>query len=150
MHHLLHLDLTGFDPKGRAPETRAKREMIAGGRSHAEKWVEAVTKAPDEMLNLPSQTMDPKQRMKYKLYTINELVGFARAHQSDERNFITEATLGKALAKFKFQKVQSSEDGRLHLPQGFLAVWVMRDAGRLLKVADPAKLREEYLKERAK
>src|SRR5258708_9135522 len=41
MYHLLNLSLTGFDPHGRAPETRAKRETIAGGRSHAVKWVEA-------------------------------------------------------------------------------------------------------------
>ena len=148
MYHLLHLDLAGFDPKGRAPETRAKREMIAGGRSYVESWVESVTQAPLETLNMSARNFDPKTRTAFKLYTISELVGFAKSHQTEEKGFVSDKTLGKALAKFKFKKVQSSEDGRLHLPQGFQAVWVMRDADRLLKVVDPTKLRDEYLKER--
>jgi hypothetical protein len=151
MYHMLHLDLEGFNPTTRPPDTRAKLEMIAGGRSHVEVWAEAVTQAPDEMLRRREvKTLEQmsKPAPAYNLYTISELAEIARSHQSDEKTYITEATLGKALAKFKFSKVRCSADGRIPLLGSLQAVWVMRDAKRLLKVTDPAKIRAEYQKER--
>lgn len=39
MHHLQHLDLTGFLPKGNAPMTKAKLEMIYHSKSDLERWL---------------------------------------------------------------------------------------------------------------
>lgn len=39
MHHLLHVDLTGFDPKGHAPATKAKLEMIEQSKTETERFV---------------------------------------------------------------------------------------------------------------
>ena len=39
MHHLLHVDLTGFDPKGHAPETKAKLDMIEHSKTEKERFV---------------------------------------------------------------------------------------------------------------
>jgi putative DNA primase/helicase len=39
LHHLLHVDLAGFDPKGHAPETKAKLEMIEQGKTETERFV---------------------------------------------------------------------------------------------------------------
>lgn len=38
LHHLLHLDISGFDPKGRAPVTQSKKDMIEASRSDLERW----------------------------------------------------------------------------------------------------------------
>lgn len=38
LHHLLHLDLDGFNPRARAPMTSAKEDMIAAGRSSLDEF----------------------------------------------------------------------------------------------------------------
>lgn len=38
LHYLQTVDLTGFDPKGRAPVTNSKREMIEASRSDLDRW----------------------------------------------------------------------------------------------------------------
>ena len=38
LHYLRNIDLTGFDPKGRAPVTESKREMIEASRSDLDRW----------------------------------------------------------------------------------------------------------------
>jgi hypothetical protein len=38
LHYLQSIDLTGFDPKDRAPVTESKREMIEAGRSDLDRW----------------------------------------------------------------------------------------------------------------
>ena len=152
MHYLWHeVDLTGFDPTARPPDTASKSEMIANGRTHAESWVEAVKHAPEEMLRRREITKVGEMTNPaptYKLYTIGELADFARSHQTDDKSYITDKVLGKALAKYKFTKVQCEKEGRVKLPSGFVAVWIMRDAERLFKIVDPAAIRAEYLKER--
>lgn len=42
MDHLLKLDLTGFNPKGNAPQTAAKAEMIRQSKSDLERWLADV------------------------------------------------------------------------------------------------------------
>ncbi len=46
MHHLLRVDLTGFNPKGHAPETRAKQEMIEQSKTETERFVTDIL-SPD-------------------------------------------------------------------------------------------------------
>lgn len=39
LHHLMNLNLVGFDPKAQAPVTEAKQEMISLSRSDCERWL---------------------------------------------------------------------------------------------------------------
>jgi hypothetical protein len=142
--YLLSLDLTGFDPTGRPPETSAKRELIDGGRTSAELWASALKTAPDEMTT--SQGIGTS----YSLYTIKKLTEYALFHTPhEERQYITEKSVGKALAKAKFHKVQCGDDGRIKIPgEGFPRLWIVRNSDKLTKIANPDKIREIYLKER--
>lgn len=49
-YYLLNLNLTGFDPFGRAPETEAKKMMIEANRSDAAVWAHNVIDDPDKFL----------------------------------------------------------------------------------------------------
>lgn len=42
LHHLLQLDISSFNPKGRAPSTTAKRQMTNANRSDLEIWAEQI------------------------------------------------------------------------------------------------------------
>ena len=42
LHYLLSIDITGFDPKGRAPMTQAKFDMVEASRSDLERWCKDV------------------------------------------------------------------------------------------------------------
>lgn len=42
LHYLQSIDLNGFDPKGRAPVTESKRDMIEAGRSDLDRWARDV------------------------------------------------------------------------------------------------------------
>jgi len=143
-HYLLTLDLTGFDPTGRPPVTSAKRELIDGGRTSAEVWARALRAEPDEM------TKADGVATRLSLYTIKQLTGFARFHTaSEEQKFITEKSVGKALAKARFQKVQCGDNGRIKIPgEGFPYLWIVRNEEKLSKITDPYKIREIYKKER--
>ncbi len=46
MDHLMNLDLTGFLPKGNAPETEAKQEMIRQSKTDVERWLTDVLEDP--------------------------------------------------------------------------------------------------------
>lgn len=48
--HLLHVDTTGFNPKGRAFDTNSKREMIEDGRSDIDSWAANLVRAPEPFL----------------------------------------------------------------------------------------------------
>ncbi len=42
LHYLQNLDIAGFDPKGRAPVTEAKRAMIEASRSDLDRWAHDI------------------------------------------------------------------------------------------------------------
>jgi len=42
MDHLLKIDLIGFAPKGNAPATEAKLEMIRQSKSDLERWLNDI------------------------------------------------------------------------------------------------------------
>ena len=146
-YHLLNLDLSGFDPAAKAPETSAKREMIAANRTSAEAWVESLLHAPEEMLTMKGMHKVGAVPLR-DLYTIEELTAFARSHASEEsKPYITEINVGKALGKFKFQKVRTKADGRIKIPgRGFPYVWIIRNPEKWLN-AEPSKIREQFPKE---
>jgi hypothetical protein len=48
MWHLLHLDCSDFDPKGRAPDTDEKEEMKAANRPELDDWCLRLKRNPDD------------------------------------------------------------------------------------------------------
>jgi hypothetical protein len=148
MDHLLRLDLSGFDPSGPPPDTQAKSDMKSGSRSAAEKWVEALTKEPAEMLSWGKEQFPNGAKEKiYNLYTIQQLVKIAQSHTAEnERRYITTESLGKALRKHRFEKVDVP-DGRIKIAgEGFVYVWNI--GKKKLKTAD--EIRDHYKYERTK
>lgn len=51
-YHLLHVDLTGFDPHGPAPATLAKELMMESGQSELGQWARQLREEPDVLLKL--------------------------------------------------------------------------------------------------
>jgi hypothetical protein len=49
-HHLMHYDLTGFNPRGQALVTQAKAEMTAAARSAHATWAHALLESPEQYL----------------------------------------------------------------------------------------------------
>lgn len=47
LHYFLNLDLEGYEPKARAPMTRAKREMIEDSRTSLESWLAELKINPE-------------------------------------------------------------------------------------------------------
>lgn len=52
MDYLLKLDLTGFLPKGNAPVTEAKRDMIRNSKTDLERWLEETLEDTDTVLGV--------------------------------------------------------------------------------------------------
>lgn len=42
LHHLLHVDLTGFNPHAPAPMTMSKKQMTAAGKSEVASWIAGI------------------------------------------------------------------------------------------------------------
>jgi len=64
-HHLLHIDMTGFDPHAPAPSTVGKQQMIELGKSELGAWVHELKTNTDQIL--------AKGKMKGDIFSIAEL-----------------------------------------------------------------------------
>lgn len=114
-HHLLQVDLTGFDPFGPAPDTVSKKEMVAASLSEVEAWCFKLKEDPDTCLR-HGQTI-----VKFRLYRIKDLVAF---YSNDGRK-VYEKAFANALRKAGFKKAAlgnscPTNDGRINL-------WVVRE-----------------------
>lgn len=61
MHHLLTVDLTGFNPFAEPPVTRGKREMIKLVKTDLENWLDEVKQEPDAYIKLPGDLVTPEE-----------------------------------------------------------------------------------------
>ncbi len=114
-HHLLHLDLSGFDPHARAPWTRAKDEMIRAGKSVLGKWI----------MDLPEflETRDSKQ----DIFTVGELRAL---YGSDPRRTDREleSIMGTELLVQRFARVESEGgEPRVKTRAGPRRLWIIRN-----------------------
>lgn len=102
MNHFMTLDLSGFDPKARAPETQAKLEMIAHSRTEVERWLK-------DMLDGNVISLFGKE-----VTTLEEVV--ARYHSEGHGRTNTTA-MGKALRRISTpsQRRASTRRGRKNL-----------------------------------
>lgn len=98
-YHLLHLDLTGFNPAAHAPATTAKRDMQEAGMGALRLWVEQIRTNPAETLVLGELSL-----AKRTLATSRELVAMFK-DRTDGKVPVDEAAMGRTLRRAGYVKV---------------------------------------------
>lgn len=138
-YHLLNLDLKEFNPKGHAPDTRAKREMMEMGASDLGEWCATLREEPEKILKVGASPLT------YSLMTTEELF---RLYDPQESKRVTKPGLSRELRRQGFRKVNLGETvtTRTAGPQ---RLWAIRNRETLLKIVRGPKLAEIYDKERS-
>lgn len=120
--YLLNVDLTGFEPRGHAPMTDAKREMMQNTRSDLGSWVARLREQPDEVLKIGNGAP-----LAYRLWKVEDLL---RLYDPEGKTRTTSTTLARELRRQGFQKAgngmscPTKTDGQCRL-------WVIRDVPEL-------------------
>jgi len=115
-YHLLHVDLTGFDPRGPAPFTVAKYNMLELGRSDIGTWVHALSENPGSVLRIGDVPIN------YAVWRVEDLL---RIYDPDGRTRVTANGLARELRRQGFRQayngmpVPTRTDGQVRL-------WVIR------------------------
>jgi len=125
--HLLHVDLTGFNPNAKAPMTKAKEEAIELSRSEEERWLL-------ELLG---------GRPKATLWTLEDLVTLFQ--HENPRSRAGRAAMQTALKRLGFKKAHGGRQVRVGSGQFYL--WVIaqtEEAERLLAIREPSELAKMY------
>jgi hypothetical protein len=136
-YYLLNLDMTGFDPAGKAPSTSSKLDMIDSGRSDCASWVAMLKEEPDRVLQVGGKPLH------YQLWTTTELHGI---YDPQRETRVTANGLARELRRaglckvFDGQGVPTTLGGRQRL-------WAIRNADKLLPL-DSGKLGKIYDQER--
>lgn len=136
---LLKRDIKNFDPRARAPNTRAKSEMIASSRSDIAAWAAELRENPDAVL-----LTYHGQRLPGDLWSSKELL---ELYDPQQKRKVTEPGLQRALSQAGFRKVNENGqvEGRgLRYPR----LWAVGDRERLLKASN-AVLFQQYTRELA-
>jgi hypothetical protein len=127
---LLRRDISRFNPKGHAPDTKAKRDMIAVNRQPAEAWI-------------MEQIQDQSGVFRRDLLTGLEVVRYAEGHAPKAlQNMFTPHRVAKAL-----KKAGGAELGQVRVDGERPHVWAVRRK-EMYEGLDEAKLRALYLKQR--
>ena len=125
-HHLLHLDLEGFNPSGHAPQTQAKAEMIETGRSDAATWVATLKESPDQILQLNGV---PIQRA---LWTASELHAL---YDPEGKKRYTVNGISRELRKAGV--VRAYHGMPVPCEDGSRKLWIIRNVDKLSKLNGP-------------
>jgi hypothetical protein len=138
-YHLLHLDLTGFNPAGHALQTRAKQEMTELGRSDVADWVAGLRDNPEPLLTWYGKTIPGGLFSTDELYRI-----FCRTRDGRQ---LTRNGLSRALTAGGFRKVNKG-----YVVQGckgqqsYGRLWAIRNQETVLKLSQ-SELHKQYTKE---
>lgn len=97
MEHLQRIDLTGFQPKGNAPMTAAKEEMIRQSKSDVERWLgdvledatSAVSVFGKEVSNLDEITETYNRQRRSRTTTTAVSRALRRHHNNASRRVVT-------------------------------------------------------------
>lgn len=115
--YMLELDTKGFNPRGHAPVTQSKLDMIEGNRSDLDRWCSALIANPDDILRLD------KAIIKHKLWRTEDLMGL---YDPLERGKVSLNGLGRALRKAGATK--AAQGSACRTSWGQCKLWVFRDA----------------------
>ena len=134
-HHLLKINLHGFNPKAHAPETLAKTQMILNGKGELAYWVHGLMEDPSGALKA---TFSPRAVGGLDLWTPRLLL---RACDPDGRKRATEASLGRALAAAGVRQV--NKGGSVRTKYGIFRLYAIRNSDAW-HGASPKKCSEHY------
>jgi len=138
-HYLLHeVDLSNFDPHGRAPETAAKVEMMASTRSDVEDWAVQLKADPDTAIPLPRDST-----RRFDLFRTTDLL---KLYDPDGRERVRSIGMGRALSHAGIFKVADGSNNAV-IEGVRTRFWAVRNPD-LYRSINPAKARALYLKER--
>lgn len=136
-HHLLTLDLTGFNPRGKAPMTQAKEEMIESSRSVLANWVHNFRENPERVLTV-GNVMQP-----YQLWTADELL---LLFDPDGKSRVGVRAMAVELKRAQVSRAAHGMGCRT--AEGQLRLWCVKGAEHFAG-ATPRACSEQYEKERA-
>lgn len=117
--YLLSLDLSDFDPKGHAPVTEAKRDMIDGGRSDLASWVASLRDDPDTVLRIDQQVL------KFDLWRAEDLLSL---YDPMEKGKVTANGLARELRRAGFNRPCGTLGCRTS--QGQVRLWAVRNESK--------------------
>lgn len=115
-HHLLNVDLTGFDPTAPAPATASKHAMVEASRSEIESWCFKLKEDPDTCLR-SGNTIVP-----FSLFTSKQLIDFFVSGGDGKK--VYEKTMANAMRKAGFTK--AANDHSCPTGDGHLNLWAVR------------------------
>lgn len=131
-HHLLHLDLRGFDPNRSPPVTAAKRAMIADSKSDLGAWVARLKENADQLLRVGTVAL------RSDLYTNEQLLAL---YDPSAARRVTANGMGRELKKAGFR--QAHGGAVVATARGPQRLYVVRNPGRWAH-ARPADLGAHY------
>lgn len=105
-HHLLSVDLTGFNPKGHALMTEAKEQMTIAGMSDLGYWVRTLKENPVDVLG---KSYDHAVAAGLDLWPARLLL---RAYDPSSQTKVTEVGMGRALASQNLWHVNAGKTVR--------------------------------------
>lgn len=115
-HHLLHVDLSGFNPQAHAPMTEAKAEMIDNGKSDVASWVATLKRDPMTVLRLNNQLIERD------LWTTTELL---RLYDPSGNGRVTLNGLSRELRRAGMVKANGGAPLMTH--EGTQRLWIIRN-----------------------
>ncbi len=118
-HHLLTLDLTGFEPYAPPPMTTSKAEMIDQSQSDLDAWVAMLRESPDTILQVNGNII------KYALYRAEDLLPI---FSPDGQKNLTASGLARALKRAGFLRAANGTGCKCK--GGQYKLWVIREAGK--------------------
>jgi hypothetical protein len=89
-YYLLQIDMDGFNPKARAPETKSRAEMIAATGTHVDMLIRDVLAAPDVYMRLGDTIIDRD------LFTVHEIISMI---DPERRMNLNDKNVGAALQR---------------------------------------------------
>jgi hypothetical protein len=149
-YHLLHLDLSGFNPNACAPMTQSKLDMIDLSRTELETWVRELPENVENVIR--NSGVGGYGTRPVTLFTAQDLLALWKADGPDgTKKKEGYAAMVKALRSAGFKQGYQGKQVRLK-KLGRQRLWVVaapQEATRLLEMTEPNELAEEYERQRA-
>lgn len=125
-HHLLHLDVSDFNPAAAAPLTQAKADMIENGKSDLAMWVSTLRDFPDQVTRVGGTLVERS------LWTTSELHAL---YDPERKSKVTVNGMSRELKRAGMVKAYNG----MPLPTsvGPQKVWVVRNQLKILKMKGP-------------
>ena len=135
-HHLLHLDMGGFEPKFAPPNTAAKKNMARLSMTEAGQWVDAMREDPVEILGRCGVSKEKAEGC--DLWTTAQLLNMYDPMQVKR---VGEIGMGKQLAMLGIRPV--NRGNVLRMSTGSHRILALRNIHRWME-AMPGEIRDHW------